>query len=243
MCLQRISSGLGDVIDQKSRGKKMILKKRIRYLLVVLCLLIFMSEKSFALVIISPKEGEHFKEGDTVKVVAELSPEDKGIFYVFIRALHVSGNCDDLTTHPHYECEFVTIKNSPSEIEIFARGKTFESAIEAEPVKIFVSLPSNVTLQGLKVQQGQRVLFLSSPDGENHLGYTEQIHPYARYSDGTERHVESSSKGTTYKSSDTKIATVDKEGTVTAVAPGKTSITIEHKGFSVEVKVVVKGEK
>ena len=83
-------------------------------------LVLAMARTSHALVITSPMDGQAYKEGDTVKVVTELSPDDPDIFYVGFSTTGALDDCDEITTHPRYECSFVIPPASPSIIVIRA---------------------------------------------------------------------------------------------------------------------------
>jgi hypothetical protein len=214
----------------------MITRKRIGHLLGLLFLLLFISEESFALVITSPKEGDHFKEGDTINVVADLSPDDPEVFYVHLNISAPVRGCRDISTHPRYECTFKIPSNSPPEVVIFASAKTANGVIEAERIKVLVSLPASVTLRELWVRDDQKREYM-------YVGAKRKLYVSGLYSDGVKRSLGSSKVGTTFKSSDPKIASVDTEGLVTAIAHGKVDIIVTNKEHSLTTKVEVEEAK
>lgn len=69
------------------------------------------------------------------------------------------------------------------------------------------------TLQGLKVDPDQRTIFSA-------VGTGKKLYIDGQYSDGVDRSLDDPATGTTYETSDPKIATVDVNGMVMAVAPG-----------------------
>jgi len=186
------------------------------------------------LIITSPKNGDTFKEGDTVKLVAELSNDDPEILYVDFDVTKGLDHCPTgLTTHPRYECSFKIPPGSPQIIEISATGKKVYGAISSPWISIKVILPPNITLQQLQSFTGNRLFF--SRLNENHQIYLKGI-----FSDGVKRDVWSASTGTTYNSSDEKVVTVNSDGLVTAKGPGKASITAVNGDKELFLYAIVK---
>src|SRR5581483_8035446 len=107
--------------------------------------------------------------------------------------LHVSfgttgglADCDDIATHPHYECSFVIPPASPKVIEIYADAPTPErDIVNSQIIAISVSLPPTVTLKGLKS---------SDPNGFfiYKLGQKKQLYITGVYSDGVDRDIDGS---------------------------------------------------
>lgn len=209
-------------------------------ILVNVLLTIFFVHGAFALVITSPNEGDTFKEGDIVKLVAELSPnapEDRKIGYVTFVVTKGIDNCPfKISTHPRYECTFTIPPGSPQTIKISAMGKLQYGALSAPEVTIYITLPSNIILQQLKSFTGNRLFF-------SQIGENEQLYITGIYSDGVKRELWMAKTGTTYISSDEKIAVVDSNGLVTAIGVGSTKITIKNGDKQIIVDVVVKQKK
>ncbi|MBI3995959.1 MAG: Ig-like domain-containing protein [Nitrospirae bacterium] len=190
-----------------------------------------------ALEIVSSKSGEVFLEGQSVKIVAELSPDDPDdILYVNFETTGGIDKCPDEISSLPLECTFVIPLGSPSRIEISATGATVEGAVSSPSVTIFVGLPPTVTLQGLKSGLGNYYSF-------SMLGQNRQLYISGLYSDGVDRDVE----GTTYVSSDERVVVVDTRGLATAKAVGTAKITVTngpHKlVIDVEVEDIVKPRK
>jgi hypothetical protein len=82
----------------------------------------------------------------------------------------------------------------------------------------------------------------AKPDREalaDSLGQTTQIRVTATLSDGTKKDVSSRRQGTTYISSNPKIARVDDNGVVTAVGRGVAFITVNNEGATTVTSVAV----
>ena len=174
------------------------------------------------LLILSPKNGDTFKEGDVVNFVVELSPDFKGsIFNVSLMTSEALSNCVDLKTHPRYTCNFKIPLASARSINLFAIGATPTGAIGSEDVVINVVTPKETVLQGLKLGGGN-IIFLYGTSG---LGSLEQLDVVGKYSDGYDRDLRLGSTGTKYLSSDPKIVTVNADGLVSSVAEGKAQIS------------------
>lgn len=60
--------------------------------------------------------------------------------------------------------------------------------------------------------------------------------------DGVERNISDPATGTTYRSSDTSVVTVDDHGVLEPVAPGRAFVIVEHRGLKGFAKVEVEGE-
>lgn len=60
--------------------------------------------------------------------------------------------------------------------------------------------------------------------------------------DGVERDISDPTTGTTYRSSDTSVVTVDEQGVMEPVAPGRAFVIVEHRGLKGFARVNVEGE-
>jgi len=192
---------------------------------------------SHALVITSPKAGDTFKEGETVKLVAELSPDsqdDKKILYVGFNVTNGIDNCPDkIATPPRYECSFTIPAGSPRTIKINATGTLVKGAIASPWVSIFVKLPTSISLKGLRSFTGNKLFFTE-------LAETEQIYIKGTFSDGVERDLRLGLTGTTYVCNNENVATVNADGLATAVGPGTAKITVRNGDKKLVLDVVVK---
>jgi hypothetical protein len=201
-------------------------------------ILLAMTQTTLALIITSPKDGSTFKVGDTVKLVAELTPgsqDDLKIGFVdFFFSKGFNPHCpEEISTHPRYECSFTIPVGSPRAVRISAVGETVDGAISAPEIAINILLSSSVVLQDLKSFTGNKLYLVR-------LGQNAQLYITGTYSDGIEREHWLASTGTTYLSSNDKIATVNADGLVTAIAAGNAQITVSNGSKKLVVNVIVK---
>lgn len=191
---------------------------------------IAIAKRAEALVITSPQNGTIFSEGETITIRVETSPGEDTTMPVLI--IPTTGDCPELKLPP-YECRVTIPPGSPRTINIGALGKPFRGdPVFANDISVVVRVTA--TLQGLRVSDNQ--LFLR-------VGGNEQLLIYGQYSDGVERHVEDPATGTTYQSTDPRVATVDEKGLVTAIAPGKAVITVKNATKQLQIQVNVKAKK
>ena len=196
--------------------------------------------------IVSPKNGDTFKEGETVKFVAESSGDPTGqIYRVSLLALadqvmgvqpQLEPGCFEITTHPRYSCRFTIPYESTKTIVLSAIGKTPTGAVMSPEVVINVVFPANAVLQQLK---STGTVFLYGTSG---LGSLDALHIVGKYSDGHERDLRQGSTGTRYSSSDPKIVTVDADGLVTAHSLGNAQIIVINSDKQIAITVIVKAD-
>lgn len=200
---------------------------------VLFVLLLFAwTDTSGALEIKSPREGETFEEGDIINVVAELSEGDPEILYVRFNTTGALDDCEELSTHPHYECSFVIPPDSPSLIQIKAIAPTVDGkVVHSQKITILISLPPTVMLKSLRSFNGNKLFF-------SRIGEKKQLSIIGIFSDDIERHL-SSSSSTIYQSSDPNIVNVNPEGVVTAISSGIAVITIENGNQQLRIEAVV----
>lgn len=201
---------------------------------------LYLEGQAHALVITFPKNGETFKEGDTLKIVAELSPDDPEIADVSFLVTKGIDHCPSaIATHPRYECSFIIPPGAPSVITITAIGETIESAVFSPEVSIRVTRANMATLQGIKIFTGNtsnKLFFFQ-------IGQNKRLHVDGIYSDGVKREeLSSAAAGTTYTSTDEKVVTVDRDGLVTAQGFGTARITIKNGKYQTTVEATVKPE-
>lgn len=189
---------------------------------------IAIAKRAEALVISSPQNGTIFSEGETITIRVETSPGEDTTMPVLI--IPTTGDCPELKLPP-YECRVTIPPGSPRTINIGALGKPFRGdPVFANDISVVVRVTA--TLQGLRVNDDQRTIFPI-------VGSSRKLYIYGQYSDGIERHLEDPATGTTYESSDPKVATIDANGLVKAVAPGKAVITVKNGDKQLQVQVVV----
>jgi len=214
------------------------------YRLIVICSLLLLGfESASALQMLSPKEGESVyagsdltiivkpDAGESFKAVATTSFEPliydplKNEYRIKIKVpQHLIGVIDDLIV--------IGVDMAGNEIELKRN--------------IFVKLQPNVVLQSISLSN-EIMAIRKVPQGSNIIDpakiETRQLGVAGIYSDGVSRQLASSAMGTTYISSDEKIATVSPEGKVTAQGVGTATITVRNGKYSTTVKVIVKPYK
>lgn len=195
-------------------------------------------QSSQALVLTSPQHGATFKEDDSIKLVAELSPGQteliESVRFIVSELADVCPN--KIQTHPRYECSFILPPGSPRTISIMAYAVTSIGPIYSQEVNINVALPSAITLQALKSMMGNRYYF-------SRLTQKRQIYIQGIYSDGVERDLEKGETGTTYTSSNEKIVTVNADGLATAIGAGTAQITVRNGDKKLVIDVVVQPKR
>lgn len=207
---------------------------RIKRVLIVGLILISMAKTGFALVITSPKNGDNFKEGDIVKVVAEKTPDDPKFAFVYFVLTGGLGNCPErITTHPRYECSFTIPAGSPRSINVSAVAVTASQPVTSPDITISVALPSSISLQELKLFTGNTIYFFK-------LGQNKKLEIEGSYSDGLDRDLRLGQTGTTYASSNENIVKVNADGLATAIATGNAQITVRNGVKKLVLDVVVK---
>jgi len=209
----------------------MVLKKM--YLAIVILMLIPLH--SYALIVTSPENGSSFKEGDTVALEAELTPDDPD----WIESVHfvVSGLPNvclgDIKTHPRYRCTFVLPPGCPKSITILAYAVTSSGVVDAKEITVSVVLPSSLTLLSIKSDTGNKIFITALADSE-------QLDIIDVYSDGVERDISLRQAGTTYISSNEKVVNVNADGLITAVGMGTAQITVRNRDKQLVLNAIVK---
>jgi hypothetical protein len=197
---------------------------------------------SWAATLSSPKEDEQVFAGTWINVIVKPDPSEQwqgfvlgftALDYDSVNKLYkttiqvpidVLGYRDDLRV--------IGVNKSGNEIELKRR--------------VFVKLPPHVVLQSIEAEPSLIVLkvFSTGSDPKDIEIYgTRQLHIFGIYSDKVNRELTTSSSGTSYVSSDDKIATVSAEGKVTAQSAGRAKIIAQHNNFKTEVDIVIKPYK
>lgn len=213
-----------------------------------LCLYVIISVgKCYALEIVTPPQNTKVNPGDVVTIEVVPSPgEEIGVIYF-----------DGLFGEKMYLPPYIyRHKIGPQDlgnilIDIFSlkpeSAGPFERADDAfsssAELHLISTLPDSVKLEKLSVWPTTLILYKLPDTGvdprRKQIFETEDLSVGGLFSDGYKRSVTYSS-GTTYKSSDVGIVTVDTEGTATARKPGRAKIVIANSGKEVSVDVIVK---
>lgn len=178
--------------------------------------------------IVSPIEGQQFAPGDKVSIVVDVAPSlhatDGSVGLVGLGSVKGKG-----FPGTRFTADFV--------IPDYYAG----------PLTLWPDVWAGQTVLGPKVKIKVRPLtppkqleilnryyYLSLP-----RAYPEHLSVKGGYAKGIERDVSSSASGTTYKSSNAAVVSVDREGVCTAIADGLAVITIENGGVRGFVMFVV----
>jgi DNA-binding cell septation regulator SpoVG len=204
----------------------------LQSILILLFMVFVNPTHSLALTILQPQPNTVFHPGDTVQVLAEPGPDETFVPGVLLDAGEIDGGLD---IKAPYDFEFKIPPQYLGVLRITARGKTTDGRILEAEVQILVTLPPSVVLEGIRVRDDQKTLFMR-------VGSKRPVDVYGQFSDGIERDVSSPFMGTTYTTSNEKVATVDANGLVTAVGPGTARITIKNGKHELTVEAIVKAK-
>lgn len=207
------------------------MRKVIIYLLIGL---VFNFSEVWAFSITSPADGAIVEAGSTITV--QLDPSGVGeIVGVLFTGSRDMDSKFDVTPPYEWSIQIPRSQLGPLTLAAAARvlGQTTGQAPQAS-VTVIVRLPSNITLQSIQVDPTPKFLLLE-PEIERQkiLAIT------GVFSDGVKRNIASSTLGTTYKSSDERIVTVDIEGVLRAVGVGKAIISVKNGDKTAQIKVQV----
>lgn len=205
----------------------------MRIIILILVSFLFPNLAS-AFTIVSPKEGTQILTGTSVKVQVRADAGEQLSEVKMLLAEDEDFQWNPLTGFYEKTIKSSVKKPGPKKIQVTAmdnQGNVYQAEVE-----VIVILPPTVTLQGIRIRDDHKYLFMETDDKE-------KIRVYGQYSDGVERDVSTSATGTTYISSDEKIAVADSNGRVTALAPGTAKITIKNGDKQIIVDVVVKAKK
>jgi len=216
------------------------MKKKIM-LATLLCLVTvhtMSSSLAWGFVFFNPTSGTAVDVGSTVTV--SVDPQGVGplVGILFTAYGSIGGRVlgSDFIVLPPYRWTLQLPRDYVGPVTFNAMGRVLEQKTGTPPeaeITIMIKLPSSVILQQIRVRNDQKNLFMK-------VNGKTQIRVYGQFSDGIERHVESASGGTTYSGSDEKIAIVNVDGLITALAPGKAVITIRNGDKQLTINVSVK---
>src|SRR5205823_3791415 len=111
-----------------------------------------------------------------------------------------------------------------------------KGAVSTSEIQVNVKLPPVLPLISLRIHAEQRKLVLEG------LGDKQNLQVIGELPDGTVPNISATVYGTTYLSRDSRIATVDANGWVTAVGLGETTIVVRNGDKETQAKVVVRSK-
>jgi hypothetical protein len=206
--------------------------------LIVLVVLIkgiwFHPREAWAFRISSPANGAVIEAGSNVSVQVDTEGTTRLVGVLFATSGEQLGG--EFDAKPPFEWEVQIPMDYLGSLTFTAMGRIFGQGTDPVPqaeVTVRVVLPPSIILQGLQVHEDQETLFMR-------VGAKEKIYLYGQFSDGVKRNISSSATGTMYQTSDARIATVDTEGLVTAIAPGKAVIITKNGNRQIQIGVQIK---
>jgi hypothetical protein len=208
------------------------LMRRTKLSSVIFLMIMTSVSMGWALTITQPQSGAAFHPGDRVMVRAEPAVGET-FQAVFIRTLHQPHSTIDVEAP--YEFEFTIDPVFTGADTILVSGKLPNGGIVEAEVQILVTLTPSVVLEGIRVDRDQETLFMQ-------VGSKRKIYVDGTFSDGVVRDVSSTFMGTTYTTSNEKIATVDANGLVTATGPGTAKITIKSGKHELTIEADVESK-
>ena len=193
----------------------------------------------WALTITLPKDGQVFHAGETITLTAQVDSGEEGV-----HSVDFSGNRKwamfNIVQGPPFQTQVIIPSDFVGSVIIRATGIAGERPnrrlYDAAPVTIKVVLPPNVTLQGLRVDDDQRLLLFSE------IGEREHLYIRGKYSDGIERMVDTTASGTSFETSDPTVVTISPDGDVEAKKNGKVTITIKNGNHQLQVQTIVQAK-
>jgi pimeloyl-ACP methyl ester carboxylesterase len=171
--------------------------------------------------ITTPANGQQFAPGDTVNVTVAITPP--------LMANDIAVNVTGLGSQPGdtYDSVTSTYQVSFAIPASFAGPMTLTPAITDTSNKIISGVPITIAVRPtapLSLVLSQSNYLLTA------VGATERIDAIGNYPSNVQRDLTSSASGTIYKSSNTKVITVDTEGNVKATGLGTAVVTVTNSG-------------
>lgn len=166
---------------------------------------------------------------DLVIAYKNASMDGTGDYYVFVNADNRSRT---LTLPLDLTAGTVVADNDEAGADAVASPSGFEltaQSIAIDPLSAVIIRMDSKAQQVVSIQPDSGDIALET--GDNRL-----ITVYAHYDGGSRTKVKS---GASFSSSRPSVAAVAADGTVTAIGPGQSVITVQYQGFTAEVRVEV----
>ncbi len=200
------------------------------------------AKKYIGIDIVEPVEEQHYKMGEKGKIVVKAKPgvELKGVSLGF-EALSFN------TLRNEYVGYFQIPANiQPGNLDIKVYAITKDGKGTEATLNIIAEFPPDVILTGIEMGDfGFDTIYLDKlPPGSAmanvEVHETENLYVHGIYSDGIKREkITSPNYGTTYSTSNEKVAIVTSDGLVKAIGIGKSVITARNGRFTVSKEVIV----
>lgn len=179
--------------------------------------------------VIAPLEGQVFAPGDSVAVAVEVD-SSLDITDASVSVPGLGSLALDRWDPPAFHAHFIIPDAVAGPIRIIARVRTGEGERISAEDRVILVVPREPRVE-ISVAQRRHLLDLSS-------GRTAQLRVQGVFSGDVVRGLTHGSTGTTYRSSDPAVATVDEDGLVKPVGLGVAAITIRN-GELVDFGVVI----
>jgi hypothetical protein len=184
-----------------------------------------------AVEIVSPKDGEVVPIGAELVVQVQPSPgDDIDRVYLAHSDEHMKHNNET----GFFEQRIKLRGDSLGPIPIEVWSKNSKGVISTAKVTVHVNLPPVLPLISLRIHAEQRKLVLEG------IGEKQTLLVIGEFPDGTVRFISRAAFGTTYRSVNDRIASVDANGVVTAVGVGETIIVVRNGERETQARVMVK---
>jgi hypothetical protein len=185
----------------------------------------------FAVEIVSPKDGADIPIGSEVVVQVQPSPDDD-IVRVYMSGSEEAMKYNDKTGY--FEQRVKLRGDAFGSIPVEVTSINSKNVTSTATVHVNVKLPPVLPLISLRIHAEQRKLVLEG------IGEKQNLQVIGEFPDGTVRIISALTFGTKYAIKDEKIATVDANGWVTAVAIGETTIVVRNGEKETQAKIVVR---
>jgi hypothetical protein len=184
-----------------------------------------------AVEIISPKDGEVIPIGSEVVIQVKASPGDD------IVRVYLSHSDEAMKHNDQTDCFEQRIKlrgDTLGAVPIEVWSINSKEVTSTASVTIHINLPPVLPLISLRIHAEQRKLVLEG------IGEHENLQVIGEFPDGTVRFVSKEVFGTTYRSGDEHVVTVDANGLVTAVGVGETTIQVRNGERETQAQIIVR---
>lgn len=172
--------------------------------------------------IVSPQDGQTVPESSTVAVIKFTAPS---------RTFTVALDGSEVTSR-----FFATEKTASGTLSGLANG---QHVLQVEYTSKVGFQDTDEVLFNVEAEVELRSLAISPTPVGLQVGGTAQLSVTGYYSDGETDNLTPSSKGTSYMTSASNIATISSEGLVTAIAAGTAIVTATNQTVSAPVTVTV----
>lgn len=186
-----------------------------------------------AVEIISPKDGDVVPIGSEVVIQVQASPGDD-IVRAYLSHSDEAMKHNDQTGY--FEQRIKLRGDTLGAVPIEVRSINSKEVSSTASVTIHINLPPAFPLISLRIHAEQRKLVLEG------IGEHENLQVIGEFPDGTVRFVSKEIFGTTYRSGDEHVVTVDANGLVTSVGFGQTTVQVRNGERETQALIIVRSK-